>query len=450
VEVQKIFGPPGTGKTHRLLDILESELADGVPPERIAFLTFTREARRVAKDRIRGRFPNYSDEDFRFIRTLHGIAFNEFGLKRNDLIVGASDLKEFAQATGIEVEFGRALDPDEDEVGNYMASLKQENGFFLELDALQRTLMGSLADAKARRRGRYYRPRQRQKVTSNYQAWKQRIEKLDFTDLLEMALVEELVLPVDVVFIDEAQDLSPLQWEVALQYARGAKRVYVAGDDDQAVYYWAGADVDRFIHLPADETVILDKSWRTPQAIHDRANRIAGRIRNRQAKDWKPRDAQGAIRKVVHPKQIDFDALEGSVLVLFRTRYQATATFARLKEAGVPFEIHDRPFREMWNDGPLVQAWETLRAGGGIFLQTAATMVHHCLSVSKGQIERGGRAAIVRDAKKEREEEETVIPAMVTMADLRERYGVKADGPWDQVLRLSKNAGAYSRRTRAR
>ena len=39
-----ILGPPGTGKTHNLLNLVEEELAKGTPPDRIAFLAFTKKA----------------------------------------------------------------------------------------------------------------------------------------------------------------------------------------------------------------------------------------------------------------------------------------------------------------------------------------------------------------------------------------------------------------------
>ena len=49
-----ILGPPGTGKTHNLLNLVEEELAKGTPPDRIAFLAFTKKA---ARDRDWETFP---------------------------------------------------------------------------------------------------------------------------------------------------------------------------------------------------------------------------------------------------------------------------------------------------------------------------------------------------------------------------------------------------------
>ena len=65
--------------------------------------------------------------------------------------------------------------------------------------------------------------------------------------MLEQFLIKGDIPTLDVMFVDEAQDLSPLQWAVVRKLAERAKRIYVAGDDDQAIYKWAGADVDYLI-----------------------------------------------------------------------------------------------------------------------------------------------------------------------------------------------------------
>ena len=62
-----------------------------------------------------------------------------------------------------------------------------------------------------------------------------------------------MIKDFDVVFIDEAQDLSPLQWKLYDLLKQKATDIYLAGDDDQAIFAWAGADVERFIREPAKE-----------------------------------------------------------------------------------------------------------------------------------------------------------------------------------------------------
>ena len=51
-----ILGPPGTGKTHNLLSLVEQELARGTPPDRIAFVAFTKKAANEARDRAMKKF----------------------------------------------------------------------------------------------------------------------------------------------------------------------------------------------------------------------------------------------------------------------------------------------------------------------------------------------------------------------------------------------------------
>ena len=95
----------------------------------------------------------------------------------------------------------------------------------------------------------------------------------------------------DVVFIDEAQDLSRMQWDMAKSIWNKTGDSYIAGDDDQAIFRWAGADVDSFI-TQKGKLLNLTQSYRIPRAVHDVAMNIVGKISNRLHKEWKPKQKQ--------------------------------------------------------------------------------------------------------------------------------------------------------------
>ena len=82
----RVFGPPGTGKTTTLLNMVDRALADGVEPSRIAFLAFTKAAANEAKERAAARFNLNAKEDLIFFRTLHSLALTMSDIRPEQVI----------------------------------------------------------------------------------------------------------------------------------------------------------------------------------------------------------------------------------------------------------------------------------------------------------------------------------------------------------------------------
>jgi DNA helicase-2/ATP-dependent DNA helicase PcrA len=139
----------------------------------------------------------------------------------------------------------------------------------------------------------------------------------DFTDLLEDFIAQTTKQSFEALFIDEAQDLSLIQWEMVRSLWVNAKKTYIAGDDDQAIFKWAGADVDHFIALKEEvnDIKILDQSYRIPGGpIHELSQKIISKVENRFDKDYKPRTEHGILRRYSDVTQVNMS--EGNWLVL--------------------------------------------------------------------------------------------------------------------------------------
>ena len=80
-----ILGPPGTGKTTRLLSLVEQFLESGVRPERIGYFAFTRAAAHEAMNRAMARF-SITDKDLPYFKTLHSLAYSQLGIGRSQIM----------------------------------------------------------------------------------------------------------------------------------------------------------------------------------------------------------------------------------------------------------------------------------------------------------------------------------------------------------------------------
>jgi superfamily I DNA/RNA helicase len=84
--IKKIFGPPGTGKTTTLLNLVDEYIKKGTPLNRIGYFAFTRKAANEAKDRMLERNPELDKKDLRYFQTLHSFAFHTLGMSEENVM----------------------------------------------------------------------------------------------------------------------------------------------------------------------------------------------------------------------------------------------------------------------------------------------------------------------------------------------------------------------------
>lgn len=351
---QLILGPPGTGKTSRLLSLVEQELRKGTPPDRIAFVTFTRAAAQEAAERARQEF-GLDEKALPFFRTLHSLAFRQLELSSQQ-VIGPKHLKKMGDALG--VIFRGAQD---ESTGGMLGAGdgNQLLGLYLLAKARRQTLRQTWAA--------HPDPLDWHKLdwfARSYDKYKEDAGLLDFSDMLDRYEGEAAPIPVDVAIIDEAQDLSTQQWCMAEYALSRAQRTYVAGDDDQAIYRWAGADLNKFMAFSSDIKV-LSHSYRLPGRVWELAGRISGSIHNRLSKQWDSRDEAGYVRRVMRPDHLAGTVHKGNWLFLTRHRHQLGPLDKMLRSNGVLFDRQGaRSVTGKHVDA--IYAWTGLQRGGRV------------------------------------------------------------------------------------
>ena len=356
--VEKIIGPPGTGKTAELIRRVEMELGNGVEPERLGYYSFTRAAARVAQQRAIATFPDYPKSSFRHFRTLHSEAFRQLEWSKDKVMAG-KNLQEFSKALGYEISQANVEDEDIEEheikeavlktLGDYLLFFSNwRTNLLLEFEPAYNLFWSlyreSLPDGWSMGVARLFEER--------YRRYKEEKGLLDFNDMLIRVLEEGLRPDLEVLVFDEAQDSSPLQYKVLDFWLKKVERHYIAGDSDQCIYQWMGVDPSIFPRRPYDKLTHLTQSYRVPKAVHRLATGII------QTTDYRPRPIDGEVHGAsIHEVLNRFTSLNGdTAFILTRNLYLLEDLVLSLYYWGIPFENlrGSAPFRGKTADKILV------------------------------------------------------------------------------------------------
>jgi DNA helicase-2/ATP-dependent DNA helicase PcrA len=162
------------------------------------------------------------------------------------------------------------------------------------------------------------------------------------------------------LIVDEAQDLSALQWRVIQRLAEGAEHVWVAGDDDQCIHEWNGASRQHFQLLESDTYTVLPQSYRLPKQVHRRSEQVILRVTDRLKKAFQPREEEGAV---VHLNDLlDLEPNEGTWLMLARNQVFLLRYIHLCHQQGLLYESTEWDGR-LHNILDAIQTWQKISAG---------------------------------------------------------------------------------------
>jgi DNA helicase-2/ATP-dependent DNA helicase PcrA len=129
------------------------------------------------------------------------------------------------------------------------------------------------------------------RVYTGYERRKRSMGKLDFEDMLGLALrlfeehpaaAEEIRARYDAFTVDEYQDVNPLQATLLECWLGGRDELCVVGDDYQTIYAFTGASPSHLLdfpqRFPGATIVKLEDNYRSTPQVLALANRLAPRL----------------------------------------------------------------------------------------------------------------------------------------------------------------------------
>ena len=142
----------------------------------------------------------------------------------------------------------------------------------------------------------------------------------------------------DHVLVDEYQDIDPAQETLVQILAAPQDGLFAVGDEDQTLYAWRSASVERIVGLdglyPGLQRVALDHNYRCPPEVVQRSRQVIEHNRSRFPKPILPADARTLPddpRPVIHQAYASLEAgaadvarklsvsRRGEIVVLART-----------------------------------------------------------------------------------------------------------------------------------
>ena len=292
-----VLAGAGSGKTkvltYRIAHLIEQH---GVNPLNILALTFTNKAAKEMKERLKGLIKSKSQDVF--LSTFHSFCVNILrhnasclGYSNNFSIYDPGDVKRIA-VNVLKNEIGSTISPT-----LFLEAVSKVKNKSLDIEGLENI---ENTDEKMFK-----------DLYTKYNSILKTYNAVDFDSLLTLTIelfeknpkiLEKYQNQYKYVLIDEYQDTNMVQFKLADMLTKKHKNLFVVGDDDQSIYGWRGSSVNHILEFDADQTIKLEKNYRSTNIILHAANSV---IKNNKAR---------------HNKTLYSDIITDEKITLFHTK----------------------------------------------------------------------------------------------------------------------------------
>ncbi len=362
-QVTKWTGGPGTGKTRTLLEYIKYERDEhGTDLQDIRFMSYSRAQMLDVRTRIGEIFPDSNDKDRAGrIKTIHGTALSSLIRSRNIELSqapgdgGVSIIQEggnpwpyveFCKQNGLHYnpKLGQIT---EDEDTNYSGgTIPNGNAFFSLNNYLAANMwpytswpyavheMGLKLDKRAFETGLFIQ----------WEEFKKSRRLLEHEDYCKLALERRPRLTGSVLLIDEFQDISPSHNALYEMWRDQGTfdQIYLAGDDNQSIYGFRGANTQFIRETPANNAGAwggsVPVSHRCPSQVVQLADQVLKGTSN-----MVPKKDGGAVEwvrersaAVILDHILTLHKQYGHVMVLSRFRSHVQKWHELLDNHGIP------------------------------------------------------------------------------------------------------------------
>ena len=297
-----ILAGAGTGKTTTLCGRVGWLVAEGVAPDRILLLTFTRRAAREMLQRARALVAMPNGARGVLGGTFHSVAHHF--------------VRRHAAALGLPTGFGVL---DAGDAADVLDLVREEHGHAQRrrrfpkkstlLDIYSRTVNAQRPLSEVLADSFPWCEEHRDEIAALFKAYTARKRALGVIDLDDLLLYwrglagdevvgAELEDQFDHVLIDEYQDVNGLQVDIVRNLRRRCRDLTAVGDDFQAIYGWRAASARHILDFPdhfPDATVLtLESNYRSSQPILNIANALSAQAERAFPKQLRT-DREGGV-----------------------------------------------------------------------------------------------------------------------------------------------------------